>query len=273
MFADVEKTFKTLRWLIPIYASYLVFSSHFSSYEAMAPFLFKPVGLLTGYNWKFPNTATILLIQMSALVSSSLVAINRFTHPSSWVLFTSLFLLDFFSNSFGFINVQIHFVWFCFFYALSFKCISKINAFRAMELVLVLAYVQAAYAKLQTSGIAWAIDGTTLQIAWMRQGLALGQWLSQFKMIAILASWASLLLEGAFIFYYPFPKIRRLLLILSVIFHLGTWVSLGIDFSHLWIFSISILLNKYELNYLKEFKPCPTRSLFALSSRPTPKLL
>ncbi|MEW6057488.1 MAG: DCC1-like thiol-disulfide oxidoreductase family protein [Bdellovibrionota bacterium] len=64
-----------------------------------------------------------------------------------------------------------------------------------MELITVLAYVQAGFSKLIVSGLDWASNGTTLQIALIRQGLETGLFFSKFTNLLITLSWASLLLE------------------------------------------------------------------------------
>ena len=259
MSVNVEKLFKILKILFPLCALHLVASKDFSVYQVMAPTLFKLPGLFSDLPMNYPAPPFVAVVLGSAIISSFLLLMNRLNHLAAWALFFCVFFLDLLSNSFGFINVEIHFVWFLFFYALSFRVISKETAFRLMELILVLAYLQAGFAKLHTSGFAWADEGTTLQIAWLRQGLSAGMCLAKWKSIAIAFSWMSLILEGAFLFYYPFPKIRIPLLMLAIVFHLGTWITLRIDFSHLWIFSAGIIFQQIDIKPKKEIIPCPTR--------------
>ena len=263
MSVSAEKFMSSLRILFPIVAIRLVFSKDFAVFQSMAPYLFRLPGVFSSITMPYPSLAVVSIIQMSVLVSSLLLLMNRLTRLSAWCLFSNLFFLDLLSNSFGFINVEIHFTWFLFFYALSFRVISKETAFRAMELIWVLAYLQAGFAKLHSSGLAWAYEGTTLQIAWMRQEMAAGLYLSKWKSLAIAFSWLSLVLEGSFLLYYPFPKIRLPLLISALLFHLGTWLTLGIDFSHLWIFAAGIIFQRIDIEQKKENMPCPNLSTYA----------
>jgi hypothetical protein len=150
---------------------------------------------------------------------------------------------------FGFINVHIHLVWYAAFMAYATEKSSRAGAFerasfslRGMELVLVLAYVQSALAKLLESGWAWAWDGTTLQIGMIRQGMPVGQWLAGIPRVGTALSCAALAMECGFALYFFVPALRRPLLLVSICFHLGTWVTMGIDFSHLWIFSAALLV-------------------------------
>jgi hypothetical protein len=55
--------------------------------------------------------------------------------------------------------------------------------------------------------------------------------------------------ELLFGLYYLFPYLRLPLLLTAITFHLGTLVFLGIDFFHLWIFSLSAALLAPEAIY------------------------
>src|SRR5262249_2642808 len=145
----------------------------------------------------------------------------------------------------GFVDVRIHTLWFLVAMSCARVGVSPLARqtstacngiiFRFLELVVVLVYVQSGVAKLMRTGLVWATSGMTLQIGLVRQGIISGMLLAESDTLMVLLSCATLALELGFALYYPVRALRGPLLVISLAFHLGTFVTMGIDFSHLWI--------------------------------------
>ncbi|QDG51143.1 hypothetical protein FIV42_10465 [Persicimonas caeni] len=231
-----------------LYALGVIWGTDWSPYRATEAWLYSPAGLAERVGLAFPPSGLLVAVNL-ALTAAAVLSLMRVRHR----LFASLFfvgflLLDAWSNGFGFVNARIHFVWFL--GALALCDFSRTErwtqswsestslAFRFMELVTVLVYVQSGLAKLLESGWQWAADGTNLQIALLRQETTAGVWLAQYPAVCELMAYGALSLELLFLLYYPLPKLRRALLAAAIGFHIGTWIFMGISFIHLWIFSI-----------------------------------
>lgn len=251
--ADATRFLKSFALIFYPYCISEIWGTDWTLYATLAPWLYQPIGLPKLIGLPFPDLATVHGIQLAATALALLAMARVSFRTSALGLAALLLLLDAWPNMFGFVNVRIHLVWFAAFLGIcnldrrgdqasaKDEALNSL-AFRSMELICVLAYVQAGYAKLAASGLAWAIDGTTLQIGLIRQGTRLGAALAEHPSLMTPLSFASLLLELAFCLYYVWPASRRLLLAASICFHLGTWMTLDIGFSHLWIFSASVLL-------------------------------
>jgi hypothetical protein len=246
-----EPFFRRFAFLLYPYCLYWLWTVDWRFYAALAPYAYEPIGLARVVGLPFPGAEALLLCKVAATAAAAacLLGVRRRVLTAPFLSCTML--SDAWHNMFGFVNAQIHLVWFCGLMVLAGHPADARSgpaswrsgvAFRCMELVTVLVYVQAGIAKLRAGGLAWALTGTTTQIGMVRQGVPAGVFLADFgALMPVLAS-ASLLMELSFVLYYPLPRCRRLLLAMAVTFHLGTWVAMGIDFSHLYIFSASALV-------------------------------
>lgn len=237
--APVEAFIKRWRPMLCAYAVFYALSFDWRTYAAISPGIFQAPGLFGGI-LGFPALTTLRAAQAATCTAAFIALLNRAPGLSLLAAGCGLLYLDAISNGFGFINVRIHFIWFTF--AMALASFSASLAFRLMELVMVLAYVQSVFAKIAVGGLDWALHGTTLQFALMRQGMPAGHWLAQYSPLCRAGSMATFALELGFILYYPFPRLRRPLLTAACSFHLMTWVFLGIDFSHLWVFTLPLII-------------------------------
>lgn len=224
----------------------------FQVYAAMAPWNYHPIGLPALLGLPFPSLDVVNALRTLATVAGVCACLGFRFRTAAGIFFVSKLLLDAWTNMFGFVNVEIHATWFA-----GFLILASLNAadrkgpstggdslaFRCMELVMVLAYVQAFASKMLTAGFAWAAAGTTLQIGLLRQGMPVGEALAAHSVLMPILSWATLAFEFSFALYFLIPPRWRLALLLAAVgFHLGTWITMGIDFSHLWIFGATVLL-------------------------------
>lgn len=248
--ADARQWLRVFRLLLYPYLVWICWNYNWTAYSAMSS-MFKAPGLSALLLDSFPSLRLIRVIQLSVTAAALDVICGRAHLASSIIVFAGSLTLDCLHNGFGFVNAQIHVIWFS--AAMIFATKDKENCsliFRFCELIVVLAYIQSGLNKVLIGGLAWLTEGTTLQIALVRQGQDAGQWLAQQSpFMPVLAS-ASVALELAFLLYYQIKPARKFLLASAVMFHLGTLILLGIDFFHLWIFAASVaissLISKYQ---------------------------
>ncbi len=239
-------------WIYFFYLALRFFTFDPEPYAILSPEYWAPPGLIgffkiSGFDlWQFQLARTI------GVITALLAAAGFFYRSSALVCLTCWAVVEVGINGFGFINVEIHLLWIGL--ALSICPLDRTErgkhffsdqgswAVVFIQLVLVLVYVQAGFAKLYVSGWAWVAEGSTFQIALVRQGISLGLALSHFALLSKSLAFVSIVLELSFLLY-PFIEATRVpLLICSLIFHFGTEMLLGISFHHLWITSISLLL-------------------------------
>jgi hypothetical protein len=231
---------------------YFIWQHDWALFVEMAPFMFKLPGLLKYSHVPFPNPYIILGLQIIGTGASlSAVFFERKRAISSLLVFVVLFFLDFNSNGFGFVNVQIHFIWFSLVLSIVFIFQKfawvKSYSFRVIELIIVLAYVQSFLAKMLTSGLSWGLDGTVLQIGILRQALPYGRSIANYHFLSQFISMLTLLFEASFIFYFFLSsKYKKLLLGIAILFHISTFITLGIGFFHLWVMNLCIILFAYK---------------------------
>lgn len=231
---------------------FFIWQHDWIAYTEMSHFLFSPPGLLSKISLPFPSLANVRALQIIGTISAAILLLPLgFKEIASWLVFISLFLLDFFSNGFGFVNVQIHLVWFSLIYAMVFLLSTHnwfINyAFRFIELIIVMAYLQSFIAKTLASGLNWGLDGTVLQIGILRQGIPYGLFIANNVFLSKLISIVTLLFEFSFISYFFLPrKMKKFLLSLGIVFHISTFIMLDIGFFHLWVMSFCIIFFAYK---------------------------
>lgn len=243
---DAERFIRIFSKVVILYSVLRILKYHWHIYSTLAPYVYHPPGL---FFLPFPSLILIHILTGLALAAAALAYQRILYRPAMLTLFFINLLFDGWHNGFGFIEVQIHYIWFLGILALCpLGRKSKPDkelfsfAFRWMELIVVLAYAQSGIAKLMISGFSWAADGTTLQIGLLRQGLVAGEWLANWPTAVHALAWSTLIFEVSFLLYYLIPKYRWVLLTVAISFHLGTWIFMGIDFSHLWIFSATTLI-------------------------------
>lgn len=257
---NAEEFFNKSTPLLYLSGIYFFWQHEWKTYVQMSKYLFAPQGLLSFIELSYPSLSTILALQIIGSISCLLtVLLKRFRAVVSFLVFFLLLTLDFLSNGFGFINVQIHLIWFFLVFALVFLFDSRKwifgPAFRMLELVVVLAYVQSFLAKMLVAGISWGKDGTVLQIGVLRQGLPYGLFIAESNLLSTLLSFGTLLFEAAFVLYFFFPtQMKKCLLGLGILFHISTFIFLGIGFYHLWVMNACIILFAYkEVTYVPSF--------------------
>lgn len=236
----------------PFCLFYKIWRIDWEFYRSLESWLYHPVGFMKLLAMPFPNISVVVVLQITATIAAISAMLGYWYRISAFIFFICMLLFDAWPNMFGFINVEIHLVWIAGLLSIANLHRSERKkswvypmsslAFRCIELVIVLAYFQAGVSKLIHGGIDWALEGTTLQIAMLRQGVALGLYLAQFPTLLKFASILTLIWELIFPLYYLVPKTRKYLLSVAILFHLSTWFTLGIDFSHLWNFTLSILI-------------------------------
>jgi predicted DCC family thiol-disulfide oxidoreductase YuxK len=252
-FSGATRFLSMFRFLLFPYALFWMWTQDWALYHSLSTFLSQPPGLLAHIPFVVPNaTVAFTLCGIATFLCLPVLVERGLRFNLAALAFTCIYaFLEAAHNTNGFVDARIHLLWFLL--ATSFSATGEREAaserhernsiiVRLMELVVVLVYVQAGIAKLVQSGLSWASEGTTLQIGALRQGLSWGEYLAQYEGLARALSWGSLGLELAFVFYFPLKKLRLPLLLGTIVFHLGTQVTMGIDFSHLWIFSLAILL-------------------------------
>ena len=104
-----------------------------------------------------------------------------------------------------------------------------------MQLYIALLYTQAGLAKLLGSGVAWFTSGLTPLYFTLTDGTALGRWLAQWPALFRVFSLASGLIELLFLPLFPFPRIRRALVIAALLMHVGIHLVMDIPFWHMWL--------------------------------------
>ena len=257
-----EKWVKSFPLLIYPYLVYVGLGYDWKAYTQMSPYLYAPAGLASILgNW-YPSLELLYILQALLVVSAILAMAGQAFRFSAFVVFFISLLFDVWHNGFGFINVQIHAIWFAGFMALTGgpKTRGKRDealgslAFRMAELTVVLAYVQAGIGKLMIGGLPWITEGSTLQIALMRQSMPLGMSLAQHSAIMPWLSAFSVGFELLFVLYYFVRPLRFPLLLTGILFHIGTYALLGIGFFHLWVFSLSAILYAPEAIGLSKWK-------------------
>ena len=249
---DADSFFKRAIPLLYLSGIYFFWQHDWTPYIQMSQYLFSPQGLLSFLGLSYPSASTILILQLTGSISCLLTIFVKKVRPiSSFLVFFLLLILDFFSNGFGFINVQIHLIWFFLVFALvlSFESLRwfKAFAFRMLELIVVLAYLQSFLSKMIIAGSAWGIDGTVLQIGILRQGLPYGLFIVQSNLLSKFLCSGALIFEAAFALYFFLPpKLKKVFLGTGILFHISTFVFLGIGFYHLWVMNACIILFAYR---------------------------
>jgi len=248
---NTDHFFSRSLYFFYVTAIYFIWQHDWSIYQKLAPIVFSAPGSFNFLGKSFPSPYTILAVQILGTLACLLsIFVPRVRALSALIVFLSLFFLDTYSNGFGFINVQIHLIWFSLILFLGFKFNNfwfRSFLFRLTELIIILAYFQSFLAKIVVAGPQWALDGTTLQIAILRQGLIFGLFLADWNIISKILSVITLLFEGSFIFYFLLPpKYKKILLGIGISFHFMTLLFLGIGFVHLWILSAIIIVFGYH---------------------------
>lgn len=95
-------------------------------------------------------------------------------------------------------------------------------------------YFQAGFAKLRSSGVAWA-DGFTLQFHLLDKGQPAGMWLAEHLWLCAALSMAVLALEIGFPLAIVLRRLRPFFLVGGFAFHIGTSVFLNITFWPVWV--------------------------------------
>lgn len=255
---DYDLFFKVFTRALVIYFVVFFSTLDWSIYILAADELFAPIQGLGSLLPKLPS----LPLVMGMLVIYVFVGLKILFKPKNTILLTLFLcitiLLDLFHNSLGFMNVQTHAI--LFFVVVTVLSTSKNNlrdnqfwALRSIELIFVMVYFQSAVSKIVKSGLAWGFDGTTFQIAMFRQMQPLGVSFSQFAMLCIVLSLITLFIEFMFPFFYFFSLKKQYLLFLSICFHLGTLLLMGIHFFHLWVFPLCYLFVHFTSVY--KFRP------------------
>lgn len=243
---DFQLLFKIFPRLLILYFALFFATIDWEFYQLANNDLFKSIDGLGFLVQTLPSRGVlrVLLIFFLILGAISFWSLN---FVAFFIFSILVVFFDLLHNSFGFVNVQTHAIFYltvCLF-ALSKWGGDRENqfwVFRFIEVIFVLVYFQSAISKLVKSGLSWGIEGTTLQFALFRQGQALGIELSQYSELCIFLSIVTLGVELLFPFLYFFLLDRRWMMILSISFHLGTYVLMGIHFFHLWVFPLSYLV-------------------------------
>lgn len=252
------------RPILVLYSLCALATLDWTFYDLFANTLYHPVGLagIIGISW--PGLALIKSLLIGAAVSGVAWLSGYFRSVASAGFTAVIFLLDALHNGFGFVDAQIHMVFFliaaCWMEYEAELPLFQSKAFRFCEVVFVLVYFQSGLSKLLDGGLAWALDGGTLQIGWLRQQAALGLALSGYATVAIGLSIAALTFELAFPLLYWFNERRPWLYVASAAFHVGIYFTMGIDFFHLWAFSLTMILVEVEWRKLYELIFARTRS-------------
>jgi hypothetical protein len=241
--------FGVFPWLLYPIALFEMWRYDFRIYESIAPWLWQPSGFFRLILPHFPTISSVLAVRVVGSLAVLVAISGKWSRSAAAVAFVALLLLDYWHNMFGFIDARIHLVWMIGLMTLvkapSPQQTAEADllaslAFRCMELIVVLVYAQSAYAKISNAGLTWAGEGSTLQIAWLRQGLPLGHWLASSVLVAKIFSWLALGLEASFFTYYLVPrKMRGALLLTAFLFHTGTFLTMNISFAHLWVFNLA----------------------------------
>ncbi|WP_437984872.1 hypothetical protein [Sorangium sp. So ce117] len=256
--APASRFLDRFRFVLYPYGLWEVWRWDWSFYTAMSPHLYRPIGVAAVLGLPFPSHAVLLGVKLIATLCAAAALFNVAFRLAAFGFFASMLLLDAWHNMFGFVDARIHVVWLCGLMVLHrpgarSDAWASSASFRCMELVVVLVYFQSAVAKLMRSGWDWALEGTTMQIAMLRQGEPLGLLLARSAEISRVFSCAALLMELAFILYFPVRGARKYLLGVALLFHMGTLATLSIDFSHLWVFHAAVLMLGREL--ITEVRP------------------
>lgn len=238
--------FSILRLFLIGYFLYFFYNLDWSIYQISKSNLFKPIEGLGMFVSNMPSSRVLSTLLAAHFIFGGL-SLFKYGRKFSFLLFSLLTIyLDILHNSFGFVNVQSHAIFFlliCNLYHWTEpQKNSKKDLFLALELVYTLVYFQSAISKLIKSGFAWGLDGTTLQIGMFRQLQPLGVELSQYSTICIGLSLFTIILELLFPFIYFLLKDKRPILILSILFHLCTFIFMGIGFFHLWMLPLSCII-------------------------------
>lgn len=251
---DTNVFFKRSVAIFYVASVYFIWQHDWTTYIEMSPFLFKPPGLLKFVDVSFPKGSMVLILQIFGTVASlTTIFFEKLRTVSAIVVFAILFILDFYSNGFGFINVQIHFIWFSLIFSIAFKFQHsdqiKSYLFRFLELIVVMSYFQSFLAKIVISGPSWAVDGTVLQIGILRQALPYAKIIADNNSLSQILSSMTLLFEASMILYFFLSvRFKKLLLGVAILFHVSTFISMGIGFFHLWVMNLCIILYAYKEN-------------------------
>lgn len=242
--AEAISWLKIFRFLLYPYLIFLCWNYNWSAYSSMSG-LFVAPGIFASLQIPFPPLYVIRFLQIWLTLSAFFVGSQPWGRLAAASVFMISLVLDFLHNGFGFVNAQIHVIWFAGILLFAHGSDLKARAsfcYRFCELVVVMAYIQSGFNKLRIGGLSWMSQGTTLQIALLRQHKAAGQYLAEFSRLMPALASLSVLLELSFLLYYFAPKLRKSLLFAAVSFHIGTFIFLGIDFFHLWIFATSLII-------------------------------
>jgi len=250
--ADVDKFFERSCFVLYVSCIYFIWQYDWKVYIELAPLMFRPVGLFTNLKIQFlPFYAVLLLQVFGTYCCAGVILLKSFRGFLSLGVFLTLGILDFYSNGFGFVNIQIHLIWFTLIFSVMLlsekKDWIKSFCFRFIELIIVLAYVQSFIAKMSVTGLDWALDGTILQIGALRQSLPYATFIANSNSLSQFLSITAILLEASFLLYFFIPaKYKKILLSISIMFHISTFISMGIGFYHLWLMNLCIVLFAYK---------------------------
>lgn len=95
-------------------------------------------------------------------------------------------------------------------------------------------YFQAGLSKLLKGGIDWFLSGDTVFIKTVLEGTVFGKWLTQWPWLFPFFSIYTGVFEFGFFLFFFFPQTHRYFVISAFLFHIGTYLVLGINFWFLW---------------------------------------
>jgi hypothetical protein len=243
-----------LRWVLGVSVAVLATFGPFGDFFGEQPDLYQPRGLLT---WLPPLSAMQLASARWLTVGFALLLAMGFLVRVSCVVTAALFfLLNGYTSAFSAptFNYDTHLNVFLILLCL---CEGRVLSPRvgwrragaatsllrstygsfvlgAMQLYVALLYGQAFLAKLLIGGPAWFFTGDVVMLHTLRMGSAVGRWLCQLPgvfpalgvatgVFELTVGWA--LLRGG--------RLGAVAALSAMVFHLGTWLVLGISFWHL----------------------------------------
>lgn len=241
---DVFERLKALRITICcILFTLITLGPYDSFYVETAPFLFQAKA---PFPW-FPNLGIhFWTLKYSVLILAACVFMDLYRKITRPLLALSWMFLSYYVTCFGttYWITNTHLVFFT--WALCFEPSMENNtptvkqkeigsfilAFSICYIALL--YFQAGLSKWLSGGLEWFLEGNRIWTETVLLGTPFGKWLTQwhfpFKLMGIGTGFFELLLP----FLLFFNQSRSLFAILAILFHLGTFLVMGISFWFLW---------------------------------------
>lgn len=116
-------------------------------------------------------------------------------------------------------------------------------------------YLQAGVSKCLWGGMDWFTTGKRVWTETCLLGTPFGKWLTQWPLLFQFMSAGTAVVELAVPFLFFFNKTRAVAGLIAILFHLGTFLVMGISFWFLWALYPALLFYRQNESVQKSSRP------------------